>query len=151
MATLRISLRAGERIFVNGAVLKVDRKTTLEFLNDVTFLLESHVIQAEQATTPLRQLYFIVQMILMDPDSADAARKLFAETQPTMLKSYSNRDIIDGLIEIEGLVERNRCFEALKRLRVLIPIEDEILAGRSHSTTAPFNPPRQALRLAAGV
>ncbi|MEX6504988.1 flagellar biosynthesis repressor FlbT [Jiella sp. M17.18] len=151
MATLRISLRAGERIFVNGAVLKVDRKTTLEFLNDVTFLLESHVLQAEQATTPLRQLYFIIQMILMDPDSAEAARKLFAETLPTMLKSYSNRDVLDGLLDIEGLVERNRSFEALKRLRTLIPIEDDILEGRTSKSAASPQLPRQVVRLAAGA
>jgi flagellar protein FlbT len=41
---LHISLRPGERIYVNGAVLKVDRKVAIEFLNDVTFLLEHHVL-----------------------------------------------------------------------------------------------------------
>jgi flagellar protein FlbT len=66
-SSLRISLKAGERIFINGAVLRVDRKVALEFLNDVTFLLENHVLQPEQATTPLRQLYFIVQMMLINP------------------------------------------------------------------------------------
>ena len=45
-----------------------DRKVSLEFLNDVTFLLESHVIQVEDTTTPLRQLYFIAQTMLMEPD-----------------------------------------------------------------------------------
>jgi flagellar biosynthesis repressor protein FlbT len=44
---MNISLRRGERIFINGAVLRVDRKVCLELLNDVTFLLESHVMQAE--------------------------------------------------------------------------------------------------------
>ena len=39
-STLRISLKSGERIFINGAVLRVDRKVALEFLNDVTFLLD---------------------------------------------------------------------------------------------------------------
>ena len=63
-STLRISLKSGERIFINGAVLRVDRKVALEFLNDVTFLLENHVLQPEDATTPLKQLYFIAQMIL---------------------------------------------------------------------------------------
>ena len=72
MTTLRLSLRAGERIFVNGAVMRVDRKTSLELLNDVTFLLESHVMQAADAKTPIRQLYFLVQMMLIDP--ADAIR-----------------------------------------------------------------------------
>lgn len=48
-STLRISLKSGERIFVNGAVLRVDRKVAVEFLNDVTFLLENHVLQPEDA------------------------------------------------------------------------------------------------------
>lgn len=149
MATLRITLRAGERIFVNGAVLKVDRKTTLEFLNDVTFLLESHVMQAEQATTPLRQLYFIVQMMLMDPNSAAAARQLFGKTLESMLGTYRNSEVVDGLAEIQGLVERERCFEALKRLRTLIPIEDDILRGATASRV-PASTKTPELRLAAG-
>ena len=67
MASLKLSLRAGERLFLNGAVLRVDRKTQVELLNDVTFLLESHVMQAADTKTPLRQLYFILQMMLIDP------------------------------------------------------------------------------------
>ena len=55
---MNITLRAGERIYVNGAVLRVDRKATLELMNDATFLLEAHVMQAQDATTPLRQIYF---------------------------------------------------------------------------------------------
>ena len=43
---MNITLRAGERIYINGAVLRVDRKATLELLNDATFLLETHVMQA---------------------------------------------------------------------------------------------------------
>ncbi|WAP71249.1 flagellar biosynthesis repressor FlbT [Jiella pelagia] len=147
---MRISLRAGERIFVNGAVLKVDRKTTLEFLNDVTFLLESHVMQAEQAKTPMRQLYFIVQMMLMDPNSIQAAMALFERAHPAMLKTYSNRDIIDGLLEVEELIGRGRNFEALKRVRSMIPLEDQILGEVSEAgtTVTKFEPP---LRLAAGA
>ena len=54
---LRISLKANEKIYINGAVVKVDRKTSIEFLNDVQFLLENHVMLPENASTPLRQLY----------------------------------------------------------------------------------------------
>ncbi|HEX2018374.1 MAG TPA: flagellar biosynthesis repressor FlbT [Aurantimonas sp.] len=149
MATLRISLRPGERIFVNGAVLKVDRKTTLEFLNDVTFLLESHVMQAEDATTPLRQLYFIVQMMIMDPHNSDAARQLFHSSRSLMVKNYRDRDIIEGLTEAADLVERNRCFEALKRVRSLIPLETEDDA-RPAGDFPPVDQRRGELRLAAG-
>ena len=54
--SFRISLKPAERIYINGAVIRVDRRVSLEFLNDVQFLLENHVLQAEQANTPLRQL-----------------------------------------------------------------------------------------------
>ena len=79
-STLRISLKAGERIFINGAVLRVDRKVALEFLNDVTFLLENHVLQPEGATTPLRQLYFIAQMILINPEGKDHSTAMFRKS-----------------------------------------------------------------------
>ena len=46
---MNITLRAGERFFINGAVIRIDRKASIELLNEVTFLLENHVIQAEEA------------------------------------------------------------------------------------------------------
>lgn len=64
---MSLHLRAGEKLYLNGAVIKVDRKVSIEILNDVTFLLASHVMQPADATTPLRQLYFVVQSALMDP------------------------------------------------------------------------------------
>lgn len=63
---MKISLRAGERVYINGAVLRVDRKVSLELVNDVMFLLEGQVMQAADATTAMRQLYFIVQLMLMN-------------------------------------------------------------------------------------
>ena len=74
---MNITLRAGERFFINGAVIRIDRKASIELLNEVTFLLENHVMQAEEATTLVRQIYFAVQIMLMDPMAAaqrDAAR-----------------------------------------------------------------------------
>ena len=53
--TLKISLKPNEKIYVNGAVVKVDRKATIEFLNDVQFLLESHVLQLDRNSYPRRR------------------------------------------------------------------------------------------------
>ncbi len=129
MSTLRITLRAGERIFVNGAVMRVDRKTHLEFMNDVTFLLESHVMQAEDATTPLRQLYFVIQLMLIDPAGAAEARTLFERTYPLLLAAFSSAEIRSGIQDVVDLIQRERNFEALKRLRSLLPLEDAVLSG----------------------
>lgn len=129
MATLKLSLRPGERIFINGAVMRVDRKVSLELLNDATFLLESHVMQAADANTPLRQLYFLVQMMLIDPEGAVEATDAFRKTYPLLMAAFSNPGVRDGLMDVADHVERQRPYEALRCLRALLPIEEAILAG----------------------
>lgn len=141
---LQISLKAGERIYINGAVLKVDRKVSVEFLNDVTFLLEHHVLHPEDTKTPLRQLYFIVQTVLIDPANGADARTMFYESLASLLLSFENIDIRDGLAEVRDLFDRGRAFDALKLLRGLFSIEDEILAQASREETIPLNPAFEA-------
>jgi len=126
-----INLKAGERIFVNGAVLRVDRKVSIEFLNDVTFLLEAHVMQPEQTTTPFRQLYFIIQTMVIDPNNAAAARRLFDESCRDLFDAVSIQELRTALMEIGRLVEAKRFYDALKSVRNCITIEDQILARRN--------------------
>lgn len=127
--SMQISLRAGERIYLNGAVVRCDRKVTLELMNDAVFLLEGHVLQVEETTTPLRQLYFVVQMMLMDPANAAAARALFHDVHPSVVQAFRSDSILAGLRNVAALVEGNRGFEALRTLRTLFPIEHAILQG----------------------
>lgn len=134
---MRLSLRPQERLFVNGAVLRVDRKVGVELLNDVTFLMENHVIQPEETRTPLRQLYFVVQTMLIDPANAVHTRALFDALYPTTLRSFANRDVIDGLVSLGELVSQGRCFDGLKLLRGLFPLEAEIIAHAGAPARAP--------------
>ncbi len=124
---LCINLKSGERIFINGAVLRVDRKVSVEFLNDVTFLLEAHVMQPEQTTTPLRQLYFIIQTMVIDPANADTAKRLFDESCRCLFQTIVGDDLQAELGEIGQLVEGKRYYDALKMLRSCFKIEDRIL------------------------
>ena len=126
---IQISLKAGERIYLNGAVVRADRKVTLQLLNDVVFILESHVMQAEETTTPLRQLYFVVQALLMDPRNTEATRDLFRHMHASTMASFTSETVRAELNAIAGLVESDSAFEALKRLRALFPHEDAILDG----------------------
>ncbi len=126
---IHISLKAGERIYLNGAVVRADRKVTLQLLNDVVFILESHVMQAEETTTPLRQLYFVVQALLMDPRNADATRVLFHQMHASTMASFVNDAVRGELAAIAHMVDDNCAFDALKRLRALFPSEDAIIAG----------------------
>jgi flagellar protein FlbT len=120
---MNITLRAGERIYINGAVLRVDRKATLELMNDATFLLETHVMQAKDANTPLRQIYFVVQVMLMDPASAKATTQLAAALIDKALQAFDNAQIQRGLVAVSELIARARYFEAMKSIRSLYPLE----------------------------
>ena len=120
---LKIHLKANERIFINGAVLKVDRKVAIELLNDVVFLLEGHVLQQEDATTPLRQLYFVLQSMLIDPQTTPLARQIYDQSHRGLMLAIKDRDILEGLIEVRQMVERAKVFEALKRVRSMFPLE----------------------------
>ncbi|MET4256478.1 flagellar protein FlbT [Bradyrhizobium sp. S3.12.5] len=126
---MKISLRAGERVYINGAVLRVDRKVSLELVNDVMFLLEGQVMQASDATTAMRQLYFIVQLMLMNPTDIGAAASLYGQHHAALLAVCENHEMLRGLAAIDEMVGGTRYFEALKRIRALFPLEQAILAG----------------------
>jgi len=134
---MNIFLRARERIYINGAVIRVDRKTTIELLNEATFLLENHVMQAHEATTPLRRIYFVVQVMLMDPaaseHTAELARTLIDEARAVFLTP----EIQSGLQSVLSLISRSRNFEALKTLRSLFPLEAKELAAEASPLQSP--------------
>jgi len=143
---MKISLKPGERIYVNGAVLKVDRKVSVEFLNDVTFLLEHHVLHPEETRTPLRQLYFIIQTVLIEPANSQIARNMFQESIASLLASFENKTIRQGLLEVRDAFERERTFDALKMLRALFPIEADILAEGIRQDKAIIHPQCEEVR-----
>ena len=133
---MNITLRAGERIYINGAVLRVDRKATLELMNDATFLLETHVMQAADATTPLRQIYFVVQVMLMDPASARNTMELAASLIAKGLEAFDSAEIRRGLRNAQELIGRARYFEAMKTLRALYPLEQAEMFPASNARTS---------------
>jgi flagellar biosynthesis repressor protein FlbT len=133
---MKVSLRAGELIYINGAVLRVDRKVAIELVNDVMFLLEGQVMQAVDATTALRQLYFIVQLMLMNPTDHQDADTLYRQHHAALKAVCENQEMLEGLAAIDDLVGAERYYEALKRIRALFPVEQAILSGTA--TDLPF-------------
>lgn len=124
-----ISLKSGERIYINGAVVRADRKVSIEFLNDVTFLLEAHVMQPEQTTTPFKQLYFIVQTMLMDPTDTAEAKRLFNSAHANLCSALTTPELLAVLLEVRPLIDARRYFEGLKTLRSCFAREEEVLQG----------------------
>ena len=114
---MRVSVKNGERLFVNGAVLRFHGRSQVEFLNDVQFLMEAHVMQEEEVTTPAGHLYFQIQLLLIELGSDDAPA--YASAMHRAQITYpASRDLLGG---VDKLVATRRYHEAMKRLRPLLP------------------------------
>jgi flagellar protein FlbT len=68
---LRISLRDGEKVVVNGAVLRAVGRTEFLIENKASVMRGREVMPPEQATTPARQLYFHTMMAYVDPAGSE--------------------------------------------------------------------------------
>ncbi len=128
---MNIALKAGERIFINNAVLRADRRVRLELMNNATFLLESHFMQESEATSPLRQLYFVMQTMMIDEPGSARARALFDRMLADMFDAYRNIEVRTALKDCHRLIVEKRPFEAMKVLKRLFPIDDELVPGKS--------------------
>lgn len=127
-AKMRFSLKAGERIFINGAVLTVSQKVTLSLLNEARFLLESHVLQVTEATTPMRQLYFVAQSILINPQDAEKVMGAFRNLYESILLTSTDEPVRESLRRAGDLVAAGRTFEALKVIRTLFEPDERSVA-----------------------
>jgi flagellar biosynthesis repressor protein FlbT len=65
----------------------------------------------------------------MDPVNAEATQDVFNNTHGLLLAAFENEEILDGLKSAGDFIAAGRVFDALKILRGLYRVEDEILAG----------------------
>ncbi|MGI9353873.1 MAG: flagellar biosynthesis repressor FlbT [Rhizobiaceae bacterium] len=128
MPTFKLSMKPNERVYINGAVIRFDRKTSIEFMNNVHFLLESHVLQADDADTPLKRLYFSIQVQLISPHDTEDSKKLYKELLHQLLITFEDGYVLNELKNIDKLVTEARYHEAMKALRELYPVEQRLLS-----------------------
>ena len=82
----------------------------------MVFLLEGQVMQVADATTPLRQLYFIVQLMLMSPHGCRGRQGAsIGSSDAPCVAVCENPEMLRGLEAIDELVEAKRYFEALAK------------------------------------
>lgn len=128
---MRIHLKKGEKLYVNGAVLKADHRCSIELLNNVNFLLESHILRKEKAETPIKKIYFAVQEMLISPEHAKSARDSYWELSNALHSEAGTPVLLQGLSHSDICVKSSRYFNALKILRSLFEVESSLLKKKS--------------------
>lgn len=122
--SLRLSLRPGQRIYINGAELRVDRKVSLELMSPASFLLDEHVIDPQSATTPLRRLYCAIQASLIGHGQSSTAQSACRMLLTELREAAPCEQMRAGIEQVDACVEAGRLYQALRKLRGLFPLED---------------------------
>lgn len=133
MAGLVISLRPKEKFLVNGALLmNGEKRSQICIPNDDTHVLRmSDAIHPKDVNTPVKRVYYAVQMILscdrpaneMDADVKAGLDALMAVFDGTPMKSPLEKANMAFL--------KGRYYSVLNTLKSLLTIEDELLNRNS--------------------
>ena len=131
---LKLSLKPGERFVLNGAVVQNgDRRGVLVLQNKASVLREKDIMQAEEASTPARRVYFPIMMMYLDEGDAQSYYEEFAVRMNEFMNVIRNPDILSECVAISRHVLSREFYKALMGCRKLIEYEDERLGSNVSS------------------
>ncbi len=126
---LKIQLKPKERVIINGAVIEGDAeaRTEIVVLNNASVMRSKHILQQDEANTPVKRLYFHLQMMYIDEEN----RKSYESDYQKFLKDLEDTvtlpTIKESLILLKTAVDNARFYDAMKVVRELIKVEAELL------------------------
>lgn len=125
--TLRISLRDGEKMIVNGAVLHSVGRTDLCIENTVTLLRGREVMTPEDATTPARRLYYVCMLAYIDPAGADKHHDQIIEYLTGLVGALASPEAKGTCAAFALKVATGDFYRALADCRALVTYEAAVL------------------------
>jgi len=127
---LKLSLKPGEKFVLNGAVVQNgDRRSALLLQNKASVLREKDIMQAEEANTPSRRIYFPVMMMYLDQLQWERYQEEFVQRLAEFMGAVRNPDILADCVNISQHVMMKEYYKALMLCRKLIDYEDERLGN----------------------
>jgi flagellar protein FlbT len=125
---LKLTLKPGEKVIINGAVLaNASGKTTLSIENSAVILREKDILTEEHANTPAKRIYYCLQLAYLDDENersylekANLLVREFIEAVPTA-------EVKDILGQVGTEVSGRNYFKAMKQMKKLIAFEEKRL------------------------
>ena len=125
---LKLSLKPGEKFVLNGAVVQNgDRRGVLVLQNKSSVLREKDIMQAEEANTPARRIYFPLMMMYLDEPGAARYYDEFVRRLSEFMGVIGNPDVLADCVSISKHCMAREYYKSLMLCRKLIEYEDERL------------------------
>ncbi|MBO6853135.1 MAG: flagellar biosynthesis repressor FlbT [Marivivens sp.] len=131
MSGLVLKLAPRERLLVNGAVIENgSRRSRIAVLTPKANILRLRdAIHPEQATSPVRRVVYIAQMVLSGDASEDSAKSELLRGIEQLSQALTDPDSRNHLAQATACVLSGDFYRALKSLRALMPREDRLLSA----------------------
>ncbi|HEX8232656.1 MAG TPA: flagellar biosynthesis repressor FlbT [Caulobacteraceae bacterium] len=127
---LKLSLKPAEKFVLNGAVVQNgERRSVLLLQNKASVLREKDIMQAEEAVTPGRRIYFPVMMMYLDDANAQRYGDEFLRRLSEFMSVIGSPDALADCVAIGNHVMAREYYKALMLCRRLIEFEDARLGN----------------------
>ena len=126
---LKVELKPGERFILGDSVITNDDQRTRLFIEGSTPILrEKDILRFDEADTPCKKIYLVVQMMYLSADPGQHHEMYFDLVKQVLEAAPSTRPYID---DINSKILTGEMYKALKATRKLIEYEGELLGNVS--------------------
>jgi len=125
---LKITLKPQEKMILGGAVISNGNTAGCQLIieNKVPILREKDILSENDADTPSRQLYFIIQLMYIDEENLAVHQKNYWSLANEIVKAApSTLGLID---QVNEEIVSGRYYQALKLVQKLIDYEQEVIS-----------------------
>src|SRR5690554_2298003 len=139
---LKIKLKPNEKLVINGCVVQNGPKRhSLTVMNFANIVRGDDLIAREEATTPLRAIYYAIQTLLINPN---VVQDSLTEVQQALAKAYTlmhDMAAQDAIMMAANHVSTFDYYKALAALRPLVQREREEEQAEEAVPEAAFSAP----------
>jgi flagellar protein FlbT len=122
---LKVELKPGERIIIGTVVLRNGDQRSRFFIDgQAPILRERDILTAESANTPARRIYFSVQLMYLDGETAKQHDVYFGLIRDFLEAAPSALALI---AEVNNRILSGDYYKALKAARELILYEQQLM------------------------
>ncbi|MFQ5533290.1 MAG: flagellar biosynthesis repressor FlbT [Sphingomonadales bacterium] len=125
---LKLALKPGEKLVINGAVItNGDRRASMIIQNKVSVLREKDIMQAEEANTPTRRIYFPIMLMYLDSSRISEYYDDFVVRMTEFMSVIEDPDALANCLAISRDVMNHNFYPALMKCKKLFEFERERL------------------------
>ncbi len=127
---LKLSLKPGERVAINGAVIiNGDRRASFVIENKARVLRESDIMQLEDADTPAKRIYLPIMLMYLDASMRDEMQREYEDRLREFINVVTDANALKLCTDLAAHVANGNFYKALAGCRKLIEFEKLRLAN----------------------